>query len=219
MLLRPAILFALSLPLLACTAEAVSDARAQVTLVKPGRQPGFAYALVTRDGGMVVGTGHSDDWKAVHRGKGVPADEFLWFKQDGKDYVLTDPALVARARAAMQPMRELGERMGELGGRMGEYGAQMGRHGAAMAERGKRMEERARAALAAGEAPEPPEPPALDEDAERRMEAVGERMRELGEEMEALGKRQEAAAAVAETAVLAIAREALAAGAAQPMPR
>ncbi|MBI2381397.1 MAG: hypothetical protein HYV16_11650 [Gammaproteobacteria bacterium] len=222
MLIRSLILLAASLPLLACSAATVADAEGRSTVVKHGRHPDFAFALVGPDGALtardrelIVGSGHSDDWMALRRDKRAPQGEYLWFQQGGKDYLLTDPALLAKARAAMSPMRELGERMGELGERMGEYGKEL-------AEAGRRQAEAARRSLAEGELPEPPAPPASpdpDDEIDGELTETGAKLRELGEEMEALSAKQERLAADAEEVVLGLAQEALAEGLARPLER
>lgn len=49
---------------------------------------------------------------------------FIWFERDDKSYVITDPALVARAKALFAPQSELGRRQAELGRQQAELGRQ-----------------------------------------------------------------------------------------------
>ncbi|MEQ1832805.1 MAG: hypothetical protein ABL977_07095, partial [Candidatus Eisenbacteria bacterium] len=63
----------------------------------------------------------------------------LWFRDDGTEYVVTDPALVGQVHDAVQPLRGLAEQMGIVGGEMGRRGARMGRIGGRMGAVSARM--------------------------------------------------------------------------------
>jgi hypothetical protein len=63
----------------------------------------------------------------------------LRFRQDGEDYVVRDPVLVAEAQRATEPMRQTGHEMGVLGAEMGRHGAAMGRLGGQMGALGARL--------------------------------------------------------------------------------
>jgi hypothetical protein len=51
---------------------------------------------------------------------------FIWVHRDGKSYVITDPALIAQARAVFGSQGEMGRRQEELGKMQGELGKQQG---------------------------------------------------------------------------------------------
>ena len=63
----------------------------------------------------------------------------LQFRDNGEDYVVRDPALVAEAERATEPMQRVGREMGELGAEMGRHGAAMGRLGGQMGALGARL--------------------------------------------------------------------------------
>ena len=60
------------------------------------------------------------------------ADDSFWFRERGDTYVVRDPALVAEAQAAAQPLSEVGGEMGRVGAALGRNGAKMGRIGGRM---------------------------------------------------------------------------------------
>lgn len=166
------------------------------------------YAVVGADADDAINfTGDYDqitDVKALRRELG---GEFIWFRRDGRSYVIRDPALVARARRAWQPTEPVGEKMGALGDQMEVHGEkmgalgermerqtagtgpisdEMGRLGEQMGALGERMEPLTRAMLRA------------DDDAERdrlaaELDAVSAQMETLGRRMEVLGSQLEAA--------------------------
>lgn len=215
---RLGLLLAIALPLAACASDRDAETRAH-RIVKPGSLPDFSYALVAKGGDMKVGAGHSDDWERIQHHEAAPSGEYLWFKQGGQDYVITDAALIAQARAAMRPMLDVGERMNAIGERMSEHGEVLSQYGEAMAERGRREADEALSAVAADEPPVRPVPPAEEEEAEARMEEASEAMSALSKDIEALNERHERAAAKTEAQVHALAQEALASGRARPLAR
>lgn len=126
------------------------------------------YALVRKGGDGVTMSGAHDtrdaaDIEAAQRG--IDGD-FLWFRRDGKAYVVRDAATLAQADAAWTSTRELSARMQALGERMQPHQERMQTLGARMQ------------ALQV-EAVQPPE-----------MEAAAAEMGRLGERMQALAVRQ-----------------------------
>lgn len=121
-----------------------------------------SYALV-RDGheSITVSSDRSDRIDVEHAMRLVDGD-FIWFRQDGRGYVIQEPSLIARAVAAWEPAEALGEKMEALG-------KQMEPHSRAMEALGKQMEA-----------------------ASERGEPNSKEMERLGREMEALGRQQEA---------------------------
>jgi len=186
-------------PLFAVQAAPPADGARTVRIVH-GSEGGEPYALVRADARLNMTTYKVDDRdiEAIRRGiKG----EFFWFRKDGKDYIVQDPALLERMRQAWAPMEKTGAEM-EV------HGKEMGRHGEAMGKYGSRM------ALAAA---------TLNKD---KMEAIGKQMEEAGKPMEALGKQMEALGEKmkaqqkdADRSTRGLIGEALASGKAQPAPR
>lgn len=133
-----------------------------------------AYALVRKgEDGMTMSGSHddrdNDDIEAARRG--IDGD-FLWFRRDGKAYVVRDAATLAQADAAWAKTRELSAQMQALSARMQPHQEKMQALGARMQ------------ALQV-EVVQPPEMEA----ARVEMERLGERMQALGEQQGALGAR------------------------------
>ena len=80
-----------------------------------------------------------NDWRDGRRLRGFKGQPAFWFREDGEEYVVTDPVIVSDVRRATEPVRELGREMGAIGGEMGRHGAQMGRLGGRMGAMGARL--------------------------------------------------------------------------------
>jgi hypothetical protein len=63
----------------------------------------------------------------------------LWFGDDDVEYVVADPATVARARAVCEPLQRIGGEMGKVGGEMGRIGGELGRYGGRLGAIGGRL--------------------------------------------------------------------------------
>lgn len=125
------------------------------------------YALV-RDGDHgITMTGDSDDSLDVKQLRKHIQGDFLWFRDDGKSWVIQDPQVLARARAAWAPMDKLGEQMDA-------YGREMDKHGKAMDALGKEMGQ-----AAAGIKPDQAKMHAF----EVQMNELGRKMGKLSEQM------------------------------------
>ena len=130
-----------------------------------------SYALVRGDRDGITMSGELDDADEIRLVRGSIDGDFLWFRRDGKAWVVRDAATVARAREAWADTDALGGQMQALEARMKPHGARM----EALAER---ME-------------------ALDDDnvfESPEARAATERMEALGEQAEALAERQVALA-------------------------
>jgi len=97
---------------------------------------GFAWALVDRDGSCYIENGN-----ATHvRARAVNGRPTFWFRdEDGQEFWVDDPAVVAEVRKVTEPMRQIGKEMGKVGAEMGRHGASMGRLGGQMGALGARM--------------------------------------------------------------------------------
>ena len=134
------------------------------------------YALVDKRGKHLNSQG-SLDMDAIESLKKLPDGQTLWFRRDGRDYVITDPAVLARVHEAWRDARALGAKMEPLG-------EQMERYGEKMEALGEQME-----ALS-----EQREPTARMRAAEREMRALARRQEDLGDEQRRLGDKMEDAA-------------------------
>lgn len=97
--------------------------------------PDFSWALLESDGTMFSDS-HDGRRFPVEGRKDEPT---FWFRDGVDEYTVTDPAIVAEARRATAPVRELGREMGLLGAEMGRHGARMGRLGGRMGALGARI--------------------------------------------------------------------------------
>lgn len=98
-----------------------------------------AYALVRPGEKGTSGSGNRADWKEIEAAKRAIPGEFLWFRHDGKGYVVRDAGVVAKVVDAWAPVRRLGDEMDV-------YGREMDQHGKAMEALGRKMENAAEGA-------------------------------------------------------------------------
>jgi hypothetical protein len=162
---------------------------------------GDPYVLV-RDGGGVtkVGPG-SPDAAAIKQLKRSIGGDFLWFRDEGKAYVVQDRALLDQVALAWAPLERLGKEMEA-------HGEQMKQHGDVMKSLGVDM------TLAAVTFR-----PSRMEKIGKKMEEAGKPMEAIGKKMEVLGKQMEKEGENADKVVRGLIRESLANGQARPLPR
>lgn len=140
------------------------------------------FAIVRKgddDNGMVAGS--LDDFDDIQRVKTAMGSDFLWFKQDGKAYVVDDPATIARVQALWKDSNALGEQMSALGDRMSV-------HGDKMEALGKKMEKLSVNHLPTPEMDQAHE--AINELAQRQLGLSGKQMRLARERRDADDKRE-----------------------------
>lgn len=127
------------------------------------------YAMVrSGDKGFNI-SGSSDDWDDVKAAQRVVKGEFLWFREGGQSYVIQDPDVMAKAKAAWAPVDKLGKQMDV-------HGKEMDKHGKKMDALGREMQQAAEGA-------------AFTELKKAEMREVEEGMRALSKEMESLGRQ------------------------------
>jgi len=70
---------------------------------------GDSYALVTEPGNHISFSGEWDDNTrgAIDRAGKQAHGKFLWFRHKGKDYIVEDPAIIARFEAMQRPLKDL----------------------------------------------------------------------------------------------------------------
>lgn len=134
------------------------------------------YALVRPGERGTSGSGNSADWKEIDAARRAIPGEFLWFRHDGKSYVVRDPGVLARVTAAWAPVHR-------LGAEMDGYGREMDQHGKAMEALGRQMEQAARGAgeAAGGEGRQ----------AGRKLDRLGRDQDRLGRQMDKLAAEME----------------------------
>ncbi|HTL97710.1 MAG TPA: hypothetical protein VL181_02795 [Holophagaceae bacterium] len=168
--------------LLLCSAFALA-------LCASGQSPKDESFVLTRAGSSAV-TMSGDSADAGVARAALHGAQGLWFRREGVAYTVTDPDLVARARAFYKPLEDLGRQQGDLGKRQGQLGAEMGKLGAKMGvARGADMDELG-----------------------KQMDELGKKMDGLGAQMDALGKRMDDASARADADMHRLLDEALSKG-------
>jgi beta-lactamase regulating signal transducer with metallopeptidase domain len=105
---------------------------AQTTSLHVGKSPRDAYALVRKGSDGVTMSGSTDDLRAIKSAQRSLVGDFVWFRRNDKTYVVTDPAIVARAEEAWRESNKLGAQMEALGDQMEVHGAKMEALGAQM---------------------------------------------------------------------------------------
>jgi beta-lactamase regulating signal transducer with metallopeptidase domain len=131
-----------------------------------------AWAVVRKNEDGYSMSGSTRDMKEIEAAKRALQDDFVWFRRDGKAYVIDDPSIVSRARAAWKDSDVLGQRMSVLG-------AQMEVHGKKMEAYGAKMEK-----LAQGHQPSP-----AMQQAQERMGTLGEQQQELAGKQQLLAMK------------------------------
>lgn len=132
----------------------------------------LTMALVNPDKGDVnYMSGDRRDRKIVEKLKRDNGGEFLWFREDGKSYIIKDAKLLSQVREAQAPMEA-------VGAEMEAQGKKMEAQGKVMEEIGKQME--------AVEVKNEKYDRAFDQQIsayEKKMEALGRKMEVLAERM------------------------------------
>ncbi|HEY7213774.1 MAG TPA: M56 family metallopeptidase [Thermoanaerobaculia bacterium] len=209
------------------------------------KKSGYSYSFHSGDKGdswvLLYGdhsatmSGSMGSLEKAKRLRGNSSEPFLWYRRDGREYVVRDPAVLRQAQEIFRPQMELGARQGELGARQGALGAQQGALGAKQGELGGRQGALGvqQAALAAEQVGREGDDRDLDRRQEaleaqmeelgrqqaelgRQQEALGRQQEELGRQQEELGRQQEAASKKAEQELRALMDQAIRSGAAQP---
>jgi BlaR1 peptidase M56 len=91
---------------------------------------GESYAIIEGAGTNMTFSGtFSGDWTNDRRdeidaARRVTKGPFLWFTHQGKSYIVTDPAIVAKIRAMYRPMEALGQQQEVLGRQQAALGKQ-----------------------------------------------------------------------------------------------
>ena len=140
---------------------------------------------------QVTMSGSSDDYKRVKKLYKESDGEMLWFRRDGKEYVIRDAATLKSVKELWKPVTELGKQQAKLGAEQARLGAQQAELGGQQAALGAKQ-----AALGAQMATLSAEQAARgreadDDEYERRAEELGRKMEELGRQQEELGRQQE----------------------------
>ncbi len=87
---------------------------------------GEPYALVGDPGTKAhfFGNWHDDRDAEIDKARKIAHGHFLWFRHDGKSYIIDDPAIVSQIETMQKPMQDLHAQMKELGEQMRAAGEQ-----------------------------------------------------------------------------------------------
>jgi len=124
---------------------AVPVAPAQpVTASEKRRAKGLKYVLFMDEDSTMMSGSSADRSRASSLRKGK--EQMLWFRRDGQEYIVRDPAVLREVEEIYRPLREIGggqakigSKQAEIGSRQAEIGEQQAGIGAKQAEIGARQ--------------------------------------------------------------------------------
>lgn len=158
------------------------------------RTPPDAFVLLRGD--HLTMSGSDDD---VRRAKAFrqPGQDLLWFRKDGKDYVVRDRGVLDKISKLYEPQEEMGRKQSELGKQQADLGAKQG-------------------ALGVRQATETLRNPAQAQDLAKQQSELGAEQSKLGEQQRKLGQEQKEFSERAEKTLREIIAGAVTSGAAVP---
>jgi len=176
----------------------------------------YSYALVTKNGKAMMENWEGDQNEAkIHQ----PGPDRLFVKKDGKLFVITDAASIAKFKKAMEPVlriaaqqpaignqqTKIGDKQTQIGSKQSKLGEEMSKIGEQMSEQPssdemKKLQDRMQQLQAK-----------MDE-LSKQMDEPSKRQEALGRQQDALGKQQEKASVEAESKITSILDDAFAAG-------
>jgi hypothetical protein len=162
-------------------------------------RPRLDYVLISNgDHGTTMSGSWSDGRNVERLRRGN--ERLLWFRHNGKEFVVRDAAALDEAERINRPMAEIGAKQGAIGAQQGAIGAKQGEVGAKQGEIGARQGAigakqgaigAQQAALATREVRSLSESERRELEQERKR--LDEEMRDFGREMEKLGEEMERA--------------------------
>jgi chromosome segregation ATPase len=96
-------------------------------MAQPANKSQDSYVIVSGD--ITTMSGSNRDFERALSFKYQIGDEFIWFRRDGKTYMIRDAGILKAAHKLFEPQQELGVRQGALGeqqGKLGELQAALG---------------------------------------------------------------------------------------------
>jgi bla regulator protein BlaR1 len=167
---------------------------------KPPKHSGYSYhvgdhgdswVILYGDSDSVTMSGDTDELQKVKRLRGDSKDGLLWFRQDGKEYVVRDQSLIKRAQGLFEAQAKLGARQGELGARQGALGGKQGALGAQQGALGAQLGTLAAERARRGDDGNDRDLEKRGKELDRKMDELGRQQEELGRQQEVLGRQQE----------------------------
>jgi bla regulator protein blaR1 len=183
---------------------------------------GDSWVVVRSDKGATM-HGDISDLESARKHLKEFGPGYLWFRRDGKQYVVRDGKVLEAIEEAVKPQEALGEEQGRLGERQADLGRQQAKLGGQQAELGH-----AQARMALRRASEDREERRRDRDEERELEetqkelsraqeVLGREQEKIGREQEKMGREQERLAKQAQRKVEQLIEASLRDGTAKPV--
>jgi hypothetical protein len=163
-----------------------------------------AHALCLGRSTYVTGM-NIEDFVAIRKAR---TGDFLWFRRDGKSYVVTDAAVLDAARIALRPVDELGREMKAVSDRLEPYEkreAEIDREDDTIDEAQDALDDRDDAAAEA----ERQRLEAREREVESRRRTLESEMREVEAEERQLEAREREIERIADAAIERLAADAL----------
>jgi bla regulator protein blaR1 len=164
-----------------------------------GDSPGRTAWVLVYDENSVSMSGDTKDLKLARRHLRELGPEFLWFRHDGKQYVVQDKKVIAQLEEAAKPQEELGAEQSRLGQRQSELGREQGelgrRQGELGLEQSRKAMRRAQSEMN-GERVGPSDRDAEQDDSEAQRElskaqqTMGREQQKMGAEQQKMGEQQ-----------------------------
>jgi len=195
----------LTMPLLYLAASAQPTLQSKPKTATPSSKstsPGVdSYVIVSGDNATMSGS--SDELRHARTFRYGVGEEYVWFRQDGKSYIVRDPDTVKAANKLFQPQRDLGRQQGELGEQQGKLGElqsklaeRLGSIRTALPDLTRDIERLKQKMRSAGTSEELGELQAMLGDVQAKIgeqqSKIAEQQAKIGEEQAKLGERQAA---------------------------
>ena len=182
--------------------------------------------IVVRDEKTVTMHGDLKDLEKARKLFRELGPGYLWFRKDGKEYVVRDGKMIEEIEELTRPQGELGQEQSRLGQRQSELGLQQAKLGRRQAELGQ--EQARRALLRAERDLDGKSPERRNREEEREMEetqaelsraqeTIGREQEKIGHEQEKMGREQERLAKQVQRKVEQVIEASLRNGTAKPL--
>jgi len=156
--------------------------------------------VVVRDDKSATMHGDIGDLKIARRHLREFGPGYLWFRHDGKEYVVRDGAVIKAIDEMTRPQEDLGQAQSELGRRQSDLGHQQAKLGEQQARLGQRQAEVSLREAHRGLRGERTDKRDRDEQREiddlqrelsKAQETLGREQEKIGHEQEKMGREQE----------------------------
>jgi beta-lactamase regulating signal transducer with metallopeptidase domain len=98
--------------------ENIDSEGGSTTSYNNGKKFHQSYAVVTAGKKGFMISGSTDDIGAVEKARKKLSGDFLWFRRDGKTYIVQDPAVIAEVKSAWKDSNKISAEMEQLSAKM-----------------------------------------------------------------------------------------------------